>query len=107
VKQLGYPVGTRGVFGGHEADVSLQNPVSSAKSPAKLVFEPRSAGTADLEITPRGQPSSMERRPSWSPFRGVMTAPSDNTASGLSLINLPRWDLLSSTVTRSGRSITG
>ena len=55
-----------------------RSPMSSGKSPAKLV--PKSArrlGTADLENTPQAQSPGTERRAPT--LRGVLTTPSDNT----------------------------
>jgi len=55
-----------------------RSPMSSGKSPAKLV--PKSArrlGTADFENRPQGQSPGTERRAPT--LRGVLTTPSDNT----------------------------
>ncbi|HET9246105.1 MAG TPA: class I SAM-dependent methyltransferase [Xanthobacteraceae bacterium] len=58
----------------------MRNPVSSAKSPANLVYgSARCLGTADLENTPRWQSPGTQRRAPWSTFRGVATTPSYNT----------------------------
>jgi len=60
--------------------LQMRNPVSSAKSPAKLVFKPaRCLGTPDPETTALEQSSVTKRRLPWSPLHGVVTTPACNT----------------------------
>lgn len=57
----------------------MRNAVSSANSPAKLMFKSaHRSGMADPESTPLRQSTGVKIRPFWSPVRGLVTSPSCN-----------------------------